>query len=82
VEVIDVDTGVSELVEHDDTELPATRVRREQAVTASVSQALQERLVKVKEEKAETLADMTGTCHCLHYWNTHVLNSKVSKSKY
>ena len=77
VEVIDVDTGVSEMMEHDDTELPTTRVCREQAVTASVSQALQERLVKVKEEKAETFAYMIGTCHCLYYWNTHVLNSTV-----
>mmetsp|Transcript_13202 Transcript_13202/g.20896 ORF Transcript_13202/g.20896 Transcript_13202/m.20896 type:complete len:162 (+) Transcript_13202:1697-2182(+) len=51
VEVLDVDMGVSEVVERDDTDLPAKRVRLEQAVTASVSQALQERLVEVKKEK-------------------------------
>jgi hypothetical protein len=62
VEVLDVDTGVSEVVERDDMDSPAKRVRHEQAVTARVSQALQERLVKVKEEKAEVLAGMSGTC--------------------
>jgi len=64
VEVLDVDTGVSEVVERDDMDSPAKRVRHEQAVTARVSQALQERLVKVKEEKAEVLAGMSGTCQC------------------
>ena len=64
VEVLDVDMGVSEVVERDDTDLPAKRVRLEQAVTASVSQALQERLVEVKKEKANVLVGMSGTCHC------------------
>jgi len=64
VEVLDVDMGVSEVVERDDTDLPAKRVRLEQAVTASVSQALQERLVEVKKEKANVLAGMSDALEC------------------
>jgi len=45
------------VVERDDTELPATRVRQEQAVTTSVSQALQKRLVEVKKEKVAVLCE-------------------------
>jgi len=65
VEVYDVDTGVSEVVERNDTELPATRVRQEQAVTTSVSQVLQKRLVEVKKEKVAVLSDMSDALECI-----------------
>ena len=62
VEVYDVDAGVSDVVERNDTELPAKRVRREQAVTASEFQALHQRLVEVKKEKDLISTALEGRC--------------------